>query len=486
MNHLVLMLALPLLAAFLLPVVARVSVLAGRLLGPLVLAVNVVLGLQAWDVVANGAVVIELGGFRPPFGIVFYIDQLALLFAIAVSAACFLLWPLQDGEEPPVREYTLTLVLAAAATGLALSADLFNIYVFYELTAVASYGLAAARGTSAGYAAVMRYAVISSLGAGLMLVGIALVYMAAGTLNLAQLSQLASGTLDGPLGLAAFVFMLIGAGVKAELFPVNTWVPEVYGAASKRVAGLLAGLVSKLALLIILRLLVLVFHQPEALQLMLVLGVLGVLSGELAAWRARDLTRMLAYSSIGQLGIIFIAFSMPGEAALFAGLAVALHHLLVKPALFLLAHRWGASIDRLAGAARSAPLAGALFVLLALSLVGVPPLPGFWAKLLVLIELAGQQQPLYYFAALAILTGAVLEANYLFRVVGTLYRRPAEPPLPAVRHRVPDMAAAGVLGGALVACMLLLTPVAEQLDGIAARAADTALIVETVNPGERP
>ena len=485
MNHLVLMFALPLLAAFLLPIVARVSAIAGRLLGPLVLAVTAVIGLQAWGVVADGAVVIAMGGFRPPFGIVFYIDQLALLFAIAVAVVGLLLWPLRSGDAIPVREYTLTLVLAAAATGLALSADLFNIYVFYELTAVASYGLAAARGTPAGYAAVMRYVVISSLGAGLMLVGIALVYMATGTLNLAQLSQLASGTLDGPLGLAAFVFILIGVGVKAELFPVNTWVPEVYGATSKRVAGLLAGLVSKLALLIILRLLVLVFHQPEALQIMLVLGVLGVISGELAAWRARDLTRMLAFSSIGQLGIIFIAFSMPGEGALFAGLAVALHHLLAKPALFLLADRWGGSIERLAGAARSAPLAGVLFVLLALSLVGVPPLPGFWAKLLVLIELAGQDQPLYYFAAFAILAGAVLEANYLFRVVGTLYRSAAGQPQPAA-HRLPDIAAAGVLGGALLACMLLLTPVAEQLEGMAARAADAVLIVETVNPGARP
>lgn len=485
MSQLALLFALPLLAAFLLPMVARVSSMGGRLLGPVVLAVNVVLGLQAWDVVAGGAVVIALGGFQPPFGIVFYIDQLALLFAIAVSAGSLLLWPLREGEEAPVREYTLMLLLAAAATGLALSGDLFNIYVFYELTAVASYGLAAARGTRAGYAAVMRYVVISSLGAGLMLVGIALVYQATGTLNLAQLAQLSSGTLDGPLGLAAFVFMLIGAGVKAELFPVNTWVPEVYGTCSKRVAGLLAGLVSKLALLIILRLLVLVFHQPEALQIMLVLGVLGVLSGELAAWRAADLTRLLAFSSIGQLGIIFIAFSMPGEAALFAGLAVALHHLLVKPALFLLAHRWGASIERLAGAARSSPLAGALFVLLALSLVGVPPLPGFWAKLLVLIELAGQQQPLYYVAVFAILAGAVLEASYLFRVVGTLYRSAAgHPPLAA--HRRTDITAAGLLGGALLACMLLLTPLAEQLGGIAAQAADTAQIIEAVNPGVQP
>jgi formate hydrogenlyase subunit 3/multisubunit Na+/H+ antiporter MnhD subunit len=475
------MVALPLLAAFLLPVVYRISAPAGRLLGPLVLAVNVVLGLQAWNAVAGATVVIAVGGFRPPLGIVFYIDQLALLFAIAVALFTALLWPLRAAVETRVREYTLTLVLAAAATGLALSGDLFNIYVFYELTAVASYGLAAARGSAAGFAAAMRYVIISSFGAGLMLVGIALVYMMTGTLNLAQLSQLAGGTLDGPLGLAAFVFILIGAGVKAELFPVNTWVPEVYGAASKRVAGLLAGLVSKLALLIILRLLLLVFQQPEAQQLMLVLGVLGVVTGELAAWRARDFSRMLAFSSIGQLGIIFIAFSVPGSAAVFAGLAVALHHLLVKPALFLLAERWDGALERLAGAAGTSPLGAALFILLALSLVGVPPLPGFWAKLLVLVQLAEQAQPLYYLGAVAILAGAVLEANYLFRVAAILYRRTPDQPAPAA-HRFPEIATAGLLGAGLVAGTLALGPVAAQLDSIATQAADVRHYIDTVDP----
>ncbi|MGB5474237.1 MAG: proton-conducting transporter membrane subunit, partial [Gammaproteobacteria bacterium] len=337
----VLMFVLPLLGAFLLPIVARASAMAGRLFGPLVLALNCVIGVLAWGTVSEQTQVIALGGFQPPLGIAFYVDRLALLFAIAVSLGVLLLWPDAGEDEAAQRENTLTLVLAAAATGLALSGDLFNIYVFYELTAVASYGLAAARRNGAAYAATLRYVVISSFGAALMLMGIALVYMATGTLNLAQLAQLAPGTLDGPLGLAAFVFILIGAGVKAELFPVNTWVPEVYAAASKRVAGLLAGIISKLALLIIVRLLVLVFQQPEALQILLTLGILGVITGELAAWYARDLTRMLAYSSIGQLGVMFIAFSIPGTAGLYAGLAVALHHMVVKPALFLLAERQG-------------------------------------------------------------------------------------------------------------------------------------------------
>ena len=485
MIHPVLLFVLPLLAAFLLPLVYRFNPLAGRLFGPLVLVVNVVIGLLAWERVADSTLVIAMGGFRPPLGIVFYVDQLALLFAIVVSLGALLLWPLQEKGEGQVRTYTLMLVLAAAATGLALSGDLFNIYVFYELTAVASYGLAAGRGTAAAFAATMRFVIISSFGAALMLIGIALVYMTTGTLNLAQLAQLAPGTLDGPLGLAAFVFILIGAGVKAELFPVNTWVPEVYAAAPSRVSALLAGVVSKLALLIIVRLLVLVFHQPEALTLMLVLGILGVVTGELAAWRARDLNRMLAFSSIGQLGIMFIAFSIPGKGGIFAGLAVALHHTLVKPALFLLAERWGGSLAGLAGAAKVSPLGAALFILLALSLIGVPPLPGFWAKLLVLVQLSEQAQPLYYLGAFVILAGAALEANYLFRVATRFYHPQPDQALPAAQRGL-ELASASLLGAGLLASVLVMTPLAAQLEAIALQAADAAHYVAAVNPEALP
>jgi len=477
----VLMFVLPLLAAFLLPVVARGSPRAGRLFGPLVLALNCVIGILAWATVSEQTQVIALGGFAPPFGIAFYIDRLALLFAIAVSLGVLLLWPDAGEDEAAQRENTLTLVLAASATGLALSGDLFNIYVFYELTAVATYGLAAGRRNGAAYAAALRYVVISSFGAALMLIGIALVYMATGTLNLAQLAQLAPGTLDGPLGLAAFVFILIGAGVKAELFPVNTWVPEVYAAASKRVAGLLAGIISKLALLIIVRLLVLVFQQAEALQILLLLGVLGVVTGELAAWTARDLTRMLAYSSIGQLGVMFIAFSIPGPAGLYAGLAVALHHMVVKPALFLLAERQGGALGRLAGSAQASPVACALFVLLALSLIGIPPLPGFWAKFLVVTAALAQPGTGYLLAVVVILLAAVVEASYLFRVIVQLYRR-----VPAARvgggHDSATLTISAALGLVLIAAVLLLAPIGDGLQGIAAQAADRAGYIQMVLP----
>ncbi|HFD78825.1 MAG TPA: NADH-quinone oxidoreductase subunit J [Gammaproteobacteria bacterium] len=483
MNELVLMVALPLLTAFLLPVIDRLSSLAARWIGPLVLLLTAIIGLSAWSQTGSGAITIELGNFRPPLGIDLYVDQLALLFALAVTLGTLLLWP-AEGEQR-LRQSTLALLLAGSGSGLALSGDLFNIYVLYELIAVVSYGLAASRGTAAGQAATLRYLIVSAFGAALALAGIALVYQATGTLNLAQLAQLAPTQLNNGQGLAAFVLMLVGFGVKAELFPVNTWVPEVYATAPARVAGLLAGVVSKLALLIIVRLLILLFPQPEALTVMLVLGILGVLTGELAAWRARDFNRMLAFSSIGQLGIMFIAFSIPGKAGVFAGLAVALHHLVVKPALFLLAQRWGGSLEHLAGVAKGSPLAAALFILLALSLIGVPPLPGFWAKLLVMIHLLEQQSSLYALGAWIIMAGAALEANYLFRVASSFYRREAAATPPAA-HRTGDLAGASLLGAALAAAVFLIVPLADRIEAMAGQAADRDHYIQTVNPEPLP
>jgi len=483
MNQIVLPVVLPLLAAFLMQPLARVSGLLARVLGPLVLGLCALILVRLWLDFGEAPFTLAIGGFAPPLGIVFYADHLALMFALAVPVFTLLFWPgLGEGEQDPdrrARRDALVLLLAASCTGLALSGDLFNIYVFYELAAVATFGLATLTGTARSQVATVRYLLISAFGSALALVGISILYMLTGTLNLGHLAQLAPHTLQGPLGLASFALMLIGFGVKAELFPLNAWVPEVYATAPARVSALLAGLVSKLAVLVVVRLLVLVFHQPEAAQLLMVLGLLSILTGELAAWRAKDFPRMIAFSSIGQLGIVFIAFSISGDAGLLAGIAVALHHLIVKSALFGLAARWNGSLDALAGAARRAPLAAGLYVLFALSLIGVPPLPGFWAKLLVLVGLAQGGSALQLSALVAILAVTAVEASYLFRVAMRLYQDGQSPPAPHARW---DLGVATALAAVLLASTLGITPVADSLRAVAHQAGDLALYVDTVFP----
>jgi formate hydrogenlyase subunit 3/multisubunit Na+/H+ antiporter MnhD subunit len=480
MSLVVLPVVLPLLAAFLLQPLESVSRRLARLLGPAVLVVCVAILARTWSVFGEAAFTVALGGFAPPVGIVFYVDRLALLFALAVPTLGLLFWP-YAAAEGRVRIDALMLLLLGSSTGLALSGDLFNLYVFYELATVASFGLAAASGTGRAYLATVRYLLISGLGSVLGLVGIAVVYAKTGTLNLAHLAQLGPEQLNDPVGLAAFASLLIGFGVKGELFPLNVWVPEVYATAPKRVVALLAGLVSKLAVLVVARLLVLVFPQPEAQQLVLALGVLGLITGELAAWHARDFPRLLAFSSIGQLGLVFIAFGVPGDAGVLAGIAVALHHLLVKPALFALADGWSGSVERLTGAAWRAPLAAALFVLFALSLIGVPPLPGFWTKLLVLSGLAAQGQAIHLLAFGAILMVTILEASYLFRVAAVLFSARPEAAAAQPPARL-EASTATVLGAALLAATVAAVPLGDWLREIARQATDTSAYVSTVLP----
>ncbi len=475
MNFVVLAVALPLLAGFLSPALGRSSRALVQWVGWGTLAVCIAVLWAAWARLDGTSAAIAIGGFRPPLGIALYLDRMALLFALAVPVMVLLLWP----REGTPQQFALSLVLAASATGLALSGDIFNVYVFYELTAAASFGLIAGRNAGMAQAAALRYLLLSAAGSVLLLAGITIVYLRTGTLNLAHLASLAPERLADPAGLAAFALMLIGLGVKAELFPVNGWVPEVYASVSGRLAGLLAGLVSKLAVLVVVRVLVLIFPQPEAAELMLVLGMLGIGAGELAAWRARDLRRQFAFSSIGQLGIVFVAFSVPGEAGIVAGLAVALHHLLVKPALFLLAERWGGSIEGLRGAGRGQWLASGLFILFALSLVGLPPLPGFWAKLLTVMGLLEQGTGLARLGAMVVMAATVVEAAYLFRTLAVLLAREHRGRLPEP-HRWLDLATASLAGLVLVGSVFALRPLGEGLKAVAAQAADVDGYVRTV------
>lgn len=473
MNNIAFNIALPLLCAFVLPVIHAGSPLASRIMGPFVLLAMV--WFAAFNLyVLQHPISLALGGFLPPQGISFHLDQLALIFALIIPLITLLLWPYRNSHG--VREEGLLLLLAGAASGLALSADLFNIYVFYELISVASFGLAAANRSSGAFAASFRYVIISGLGTVLALTGIALIYTQTGTLNLAHIGLL-SEQLNNPIGLSAFALIVLGIGVKAEVFPVNGWVPEVYATASVRVSSLLAGLVSKLAVLAMVRLLVVAYEQPGALMVLLVLGVLGILWGEFSAWRSQDMKRMLAFSSIGQLGLVLVAFSIPGQAGMMAGIAVMLHHLIIKPGLFLLTESWHGSITDIAGSARRSPLAAALFMLFALSLIGVPPLPGFWAKLLVVTGLAGMNASAYYTALFVLLAATVVEANYLMRVATRIFS--SDGTGSSQPHSRLTLGVSSAFALVLLIALLALPPIGQKLDQLGAESSDRFLYIGT-------
>ncbi|MCK5716167.1 MAG: hypothetical protein KAH77_01670 [Thiomargarita sp.] len=468
---------LPLLGAFLLPLVYRENIKLRIGIGPFVLGLNLIIAVMIWfDVAANGAHTIVMGGFPAPLGIIFYVDQLALLFVIMVILGTLILWL---GKEKDyigyIQEETLLLLIVGGSCGLVLSGDLFNIYVFYEIVAVSSYGLAASRGS---YAASVRFLILGAFGSSLLLLGIALIYAVTGTLNLAHLAVLAPQSLQGIVGVTAFVFIIIGLGVKAELFPVNTWVPEVYTTAPARISALLGGIVSKLALLVILRLLITLYESSAAHLLLLTLGVLGVITGELAAMRATHLRQMLAYSSIGQLGLVAIAFSIPGPAGIIAGTALALHHAIVKPALFMLTKAWGKQLSDLAGASKVSLLSSLLFLVFALSLIGIPPLPGFWAKFLLLKGALETNIAAYQMAIAVVLIATVIETTYFMRIVRLMFQEELKKTSTLKAPALQELMPACVFLAILLISVFAIKPMGTHLNTLAISAADKSVYID--------
>jgi formate hydrogenlyase subunit 3/multisubunit Na+/H+ antiporter MnhD subunit len=481
MNEIVLLVILPLLGAFLLPILARASDFLAKITGPLILVFSLGLSISAWNALGTNSIAITLGGFLPPTGIVFYIDQLALLFSILIALVFLCVWPWNRPAE--IREYSLYLLLAAASFGLVLSGDLFNLYVFYELLAVASYGLIARQQHIASTAVSLRYLFISSAGSVMLLLGIAIIYTQTGSLNIAHLSILAPEKLHNMAGLSAFILIAVGAGVKAEMFPVNSWVAEVYGVVEKPLAVLMAGLISKLAVILIVRILLMLFQQPEALQFLLVVGILGVISGELVAWRAKDMVRMLSFSSIAQLGLVFIALAIPGEMGLWVALALMLHHLLVKGGLFFLAEKFNGSFTRLTGFAAHSPFAVVIFIIFVLSLLGIPPLPGFWVKLLLILNLAAQDSSIYYYAITFVLVATVIEASYLFRLIRLMYQPNDVSFSTRANENHLYYSFAKIFAVLLLTIMLYISPIEKSLHTIARVASDSKTYINTVFPG---
>lgn len=476
MNNLILLVVLPLLTAFVIPVVAKHSSLFARLIGPAVLVFIMVLVVMSWNSVGRDGFAIYIGGFLPPVGIVFYVDHFSLMFSGMIVAMLLIVWPWDTYTAP--RQYSLYMLLAAASFGLVLSADLFNLYVFYELLAVATYGLIAKQNNKAAAVASLRYLFISSAGSVMLLLGIAIIYTLTGTLNIAHLATM-TDQLHGLAGLSAFVLIAIGAGVKAEMFPVNSWVPEVYGTVSKPLAALLAGLISKLAVVLIIRVLLMLFQQPEALQFLLAVGILGVISGEMVAWRAKDMLRMLSFSSIAQLGMIFIAFSIAGKIGLWIGLAMMLHHLLVKGGLFLLADKMNGSFKNLTGFAKQSPMAVAVFVVFILSLLGIPPFPGFWIKLLLIMNLAEQNASLYHYAIGFILLATVIEAAYLLKLVRILFQTEEIKPRTSTVNKT-TFIYAQLFALILIVSMLFISPISARLKDMASQVADKDVYIQTI------
>ena len=392
--YLPLLVALPLFGALLAVAAGLGSERGPAVVATLVLAAQT--GLAGWlgsRAVLDGPLSVGVGGFVAPYGIELVVDGLsaAVLVLVAVVSLAALAFVSED-DPGGTAFYAEYLLLVAGLSGMAVTGDVFNLYVFLEITGLATYALVASAGTGRSAVSALKYLLFGTVAASLYLLGVGYALVATGTLNMADLAtELAAAGYDSPLVLASFGFIVVGLATKTALFPLHTWQPDAYADAPDSVSALIAALVSTVAAYALLRLVYTVYTPaffeavPVARDALIAFAAVSIVVGSVLAVTQSEVKRMLAYSSVSQYGLVVVGVAIGTPAAVFGAVVHLLGHAIMKGGLFVaagtVADVTGArTVDEYAGLADRFPVLGGASAVLMLAMVGVPPAVGFAGK----------------------------------------------------------------------------------------------------------
>lgn len=405
----------------------------------------------AGEVARHGVVTYAIGGFQPPIGIALRIDALGSAMALLVSGLG-LMAAIYSGHAlvSEIRSETHTLFQAgfllciAGFIGLVSTGDAFNAFVFLEVSSIGTYALVAAgeQRDRRALPAAFTYLITGTIGATFYVIGIGFLYGATGTLNLADMAVRLATLGDNTAVQAGFAFVVVGLGVKAAIFPLHGWLPGAYAHAPSLVAMFLAATATKTAVYLIARFTFDVFPHTAAFGQMFihwVLAPLAALAAILCSVQAifeRDVRRMLAYSSVAQVGFILLGLSLATTAGVSAAVFYIFAHALMKAALFAALGALAVSVrartlDEFAGVARDAPWSAAALGIGLASLAGLPLTMGFLAKWQ-LVEAAYQDGAWWMVAVIA--AGSLLTLLYAARIMEALFFRTPAPGAPRAQE----------------------------------------------------
>lgn len=392
----------------------------------------VALLLEVWR--SGQPVVFQLGNWPAPYGITFAADLLGATMAVMSQAVIVagIIYSLGAGDQC-IRYpafYPLFLTLCAGLTGVMLTGDLFNIFVFSELLVISGAGLTALADDRLGVEAAYKYFYMSLVAGVLLLLAAGSLYASYGTLNLADLAVRIAAQPNAPLLPAAAALMTAFFMIKSAVVPFHFWQPDFHTAAPTAVSAMLSSVVVKVGVYGFLRMTTLLI--PDGLfplrPLLIALGVAGVLFGGLTALGSQNAKRMLAYSTLAQVGYILVAIGWGSPLAITAAIVFTVNHSLVKAAMLMLAGAMAsraapksAAFSALTGVGKAAPAAGGLFLLGGLALAGIPPTNGFVSKLLVF----GSGLSAEHFVALILVgVGGILTLLYVIRAFQLIWWEP--------------------------------------------------------------
>jgi multicomponent Na+:H+ antiporter subunit D len=419
------------LVALLMVRVNRAQRWAGLIGGLLTWGSSLIVLAQVTDI---GPQMYRMGGYVPPYGIVLVADSLSALFAVMGSTVMLagLMYVLQSKEKSATYPTFLPLFLfmETGLLGAMLTGDLFTFFVFMELMVLSSVAMVAISDNPLGLEAAIKYVFISAMGSLFLLLGIAAMYTTFGTLNLADMAQqLATG--ERPLlARSAAVMLMSSFLLKSAVFPFHFWQPDFHTTAPTAVSAMLSSVIVKVGIYMIIRTQTLLFtvEAPQLQQILIVLGIVGIFFGGLAALRTYNGKRVLAYSTIAQVGFILVAIGWGTPLALTAAIIYAFNHAFIKSALLMImglvssrSYEHTVDFEDIEGAGRlMPPMIGILWFIGGMSLAGLPPMNGFISKLALVqsgVEL-GRWLPL----GLAVASGAIT-LLYVFRTWQRVFQK---------------------------------------------------------------
>ena len=431
----VLLIAIPLIAAPLLVLLG-----SRKLSYPIALAVvwsvfAISIGLLA-QVIQTGSIEYKLGNWPSPYGIVYNIDYLSsfvMMFVSALGAIVLLYAPASINREIPLSKHNLFyatyLLCITGLLGMCITGDLFNVFVFLEISSLSSYALISLGKTRRAPLASLHYLIFGTIGATFFLIGVGLLYQMTGTLNMADIADRLDLVGGSRTKLVAFAFMTVGLSIKMAVFPLHTWLPNAYTYAPSVVTAFIAATATKVSVYAFIRLVYGIFTPEFAFKTLpldtalMVFSLIGIFVASTAAIYQTDIKRLLAYSSVAQIGYMLLGVSMSNLDGLTAGIVHMFNHALIKGGLFMVvgcfALQLGSvKLEDLRGAGKTMPLTSFGWVIGGLGLIGVPLTAGFVSKWLLLTAALEYR---WWPVAVLMLLSSLLAVVYVWRVVELLY-----------------------------------------------------------------
>jgi len=391
------------------------------------------------EVVTSGTLSYQLGGWAAPWGIEYRIDKLngyLLLLVSGISTIVLVAAQTSISKELPENRhtffYTAYLLCLTGLLGILATADAFNLFVFLEISALSSYTLIAIGTDRRALTASYQYLVMGTIGATFIIIGVGLMYMMTGTLNMYDLAERLPAVYESKTVLSAFGFFIVGVCLKLALFPLHLWLPNAYAYAPSITTAFLAATSTKVAVYVLIRYIFSIFgiefvdmSLPLG-EIFLFLGLTGIFVASVAAIYQLNIKRLFAYSSVAQIGYIILGLAIETELGLTATLLHLFNHALMKAAIFLaigaVVYRIGsAQLSHYAGLGKKMPWTMAAIVAGGLSLIGVPLTVGFVSKWYLVVALLDKG---WWPVAVLVLISSLIAVIYVWRVVEWIYLTP--------------------------------------------------------------